>query len=110
MLSFCLFLLKNAGLKHGKVQVPYIVSYFHIIRFQVNHVWTIRGPSFTNLKDKSGLKERQPGYMCFCFKKSFIIYSNIHTNHFFVLVENVCLKHGKVLVPYIASYFCVIRF
>ena len=56
--------------------VLYIVSYFHDNRFQVDHVSTIRGPSFANLKDKRGLKERGPGpkgdhhgsYMCFSFK------------------------------------------
>ena len=74
--SFCLFLWKNAGFKHGKMLVPYKVIYFHEIRFQVDHVWTITGPNFANLKDKWGLKEKQPSqegyhygsYMCFCFK------------------------------------------
>ena len=41
----------------SKVLVPYIVSYFHEIRFQVDHVWTIRGPSFADLKDKGGLRK-----------------------------------------------------
>ena len=66
----------NVGLKHGKVLVPYTVSYFHDIRFQVDYVWTIRRPSFAYLEDKRRLKERQPGregyhhviYMCFHFK------------------------------------------
>ena len=48
----CLYLWQNAGLKHGKMLVLYIVSYFHYIRFQVDHVWTIRRPSFANLKEK----------------------------------------------------------
>ena len=38
----------------SKVLVPYKISYFHEIRFQVDHVWTIRGPSFADLKDKGG--------------------------------------------------------
>ena len=67
---------QNAGLENCKVLVPYIVGYFRDIKFQVDPVWTIRGPTFANLKDKSGLKERQYGpggypqesYMCFCFK------------------------------------------
>ena len=33
----CLYLWQNAGLKHGKVLVLYIVRYFHDIRFQVDH-------------------------------------------------------------------------
>ena len=74
--SFYLILWQHAGLKHGKVLVPYIVRYFYDIRFEIDHVWTIRGTSFADLKDKRGLKERQPGpegyhheiYMCFCFK------------------------------------------
>ena len=41
---------QNAGLEHCKVLVPYIISYIHDIRFQVDHVWTLR---------KKGLKERQ---------------------------------------------------
>ena len=53
--------MQNAGLKPDKVLVLYIVSYFHDIRFQLDHVWTIRLPSFANLKDKRGFKERQPG-------------------------------------------------
>ena len=77
--SFWFFLWKNAGLNHGKVPLPSVVRYFHDIRFPVDHVWTIRGPSFATLKDKSGLKVRRPGpegyhhwsYMCFCFKLSF---------------------------------------
>ena len=47
-------LLQNVGLKHGKALVQYIVSYFHDIMFQMDHVWTIRGPSFANLKEKRG--------------------------------------------------------
>ena len=54
----------------------YKISYFKDIRFQVDHVQTIRGPSIANLKDKRGLKERLSGqeryhhgsYMFFCFK------------------------------------------
>jgi len=76
MQSFCLFFLQNAGLKYGKVLVSYIARYFHDIRFQRYHVWTIRGQSFAYLKNKSGLTERQPGpegyqhgiYMSFCVK------------------------------------------
>ena len=67
---------QNAGLKHGKVLVLYVVSYFHDIRFQVDNAWTMRGPSFAKLKDKRGLKDMPPGpeyyhhgsYMCFFFK------------------------------------------
>ena len=40
--------------KHGMILVPYIVSYFHDLRFQVDHVWAIRGPQFANLKDIKG--------------------------------------------------------
>ena len=54
LLSFSLLLWQNSGLKQCKVLVPYIMSYFHVIRFLVDHVWTIRGPSFSNLKDKKG--------------------------------------------------------
>ena len=50
-------LLQNVGLKHGKALVQYIVSYFHDIMFQMDHVWTIRGPCFANLKEKRGLKD-----------------------------------------------------
>jgi len=71
------FLWQNAGLKHGKVLVPFIVSYIHNIRFQVDHVWTVKGSSIANIKGKRGLKERQPGpedyhhgsYICLCFKQ-----------------------------------------
>ena len=71
-----MFLWQDTGLKNGKVLVLYIVSYFHDIRFQVDHVWNIRRPSFANLKENRGLKDRQPGpegnqhgtYMLFCFK------------------------------------------
>ena len=31
------------------------------IRFEVDHVWTMRGPSFANVKDKRVRKERPPG-------------------------------------------------
>ena len=31
------------------------------IRFEVDHVWTMRGPSFANLQDTRGIKERTPG-------------------------------------------------
>ena len=31
------------------------------IRFEVGHVWTMRGPSFANVKDKRVTKERPPG-------------------------------------------------
>jgi len=76
LLLFCLLSWQNACLQHGQVLVPYIKSYFHDIRFQVDHVLSIRGPSFANLKDKRGLKERRPGkeghhhgsYMCFFFQ------------------------------------------
>ena len=80
-----MFLWQNAGLKNSKVLVMYIANYFQDILFQVDHVWTIRGPIFTNLKVKRGLKERQPcpeGY-----------------HHV-----------SKVLVPYKISYFHEIRF
>ena len=40
------------------ILVPYLVSYFHDLRFQVDHVWTIRGPSFANSKDKIGGSRR----------------------------------------------------
>merc|ERR1711954_613258 len=39
----------------------YIVNYFQDIRFEVGHVWTMRGPSFANVKDKRVTKERPPG-------------------------------------------------
>ena len=52
------FVCSGAVLKHGKVLVLYILNHFHDIIFQVDRVWTIRGPSFANLKDKGGLKER----------------------------------------------------
>ena len=53
--------MANADVKHGKALTLYITSYFHDINFQVDHVLTIRGPSFANLKDKRGVKQRQPG-------------------------------------------------
>ena len=53
-----MFLWQDTGLKNGKVLVLYIVSYFHDIRFQVDYVWNMRGPSFANLKENRGLKER----------------------------------------------------
>merc|ERR1712081_129310 len=31
------------------------------IRFEVDHVWTMRGRSFANLKEERGTKERPPG-------------------------------------------------
>ena len=31
------------------------------LKIQVDHVWTMRGPSFANVKDKRGTKERTPG-------------------------------------------------
>ena len=31
------------------------------IKFEVDHVWTMRGPSFANVKDKRVTKERPPG-------------------------------------------------
>ena len=72
-----MFLLQNTGLDYDNMLVLYIVSHFHKIRFQVDHVWTIRGPIFANLKDNGGLKESQPGqegyhywsYMCFCLRE-----------------------------------------
>ena len=81
---------QNAGLIHGKVLVPYIVRYFLDIIFQVVHVSTQRGPSFTNLYIKRGLKEKQPSsegyhhgsYMCMGVFFQVIILVNIHCNHF----------------------------
>ena len=49
--------MENAHLKHGKGLIQHKVSYFHDNRFQVDHDWS----SFTKLKEKRGLKERQPG-------------------------------------------------
>ena len=71
--------MANDGLKHDKVLVMHIVSYFHDLRFQVDHVWAIRGPQFANLKDIKGAPGETTwprgllpwGYMCFCFKESF---------------------------------------
>jgi len=31
------------------------------LKIQLDHVWTMRGPSFANVKDKRGTKERPPG-------------------------------------------------
>ena len=45
---------QNAGPIHGKLLVLFIVSYFHDIIFQVDHVWTIKGPTFANFKAKGG--------------------------------------------------------
>ena len=74
--SFCLFLWQNACLKQGKVLVPYTLSYFDNIKFKVDHIGTIKGPSFVNLMVEWGLKERHHGlegyhhgsYMSFCCK------------------------------------------
>ena len=94
--SFCFFFWQNAGLKHGKVLVPYFVSYFHEIRFWVTHVWAIRGPSFGNSKDKRGLKDRELGHEgslseLYEFLLQVTIQVNIHCNNF------VC-SCGKMLV------------
>ena len=53
--------MQNAGLKPDKVLVLYIVSYINDIRFQLDHVWTIRRPSFAHLKEEREVKDRRPG-------------------------------------------------
>ena len=50
---------QNAGLKNGKVLVLYVVTHFHDIIFQVDHVWPIRGSSFANLKVKGGSSRKR---------------------------------------------------
>ena len=43
------------GFKEKRPSLEGFVRYY--IRFQVDHVWTMRVQSFVNLKDKRGLKE-----------------------------------------------------
>ena len=59
----------------------YIKTYFHDINFQVDHVLTIRGPSFANLKNKRGTKERPPG------PKGYI-YENVTIKHCFLVISD----------------------
>ena len=49
-----------------KFNPKFVFKFFKIfdrndIRFEVGHVWTMRGPSFANVKDKRVTKERPPG-------------------------------------------------
>ena len=49
-----------------KFNPKFVFKFFKIfdrndIRFEVGHVWTMRGPSFANVKDKRVRKERPPG-------------------------------------------------
>merc|ERR1712081_69362 len=59
ILSLILTLAPNLTLKC----VSKFVKFFDRtdIRFEVGHVWTMRGPSFANVKDKRVTKERPPG-------------------------------------------------
>ena len=49
-----------------KFNPKFVLNFFKIfdrndITFEVGHVWTMRGPSFANVKDKRVTKERPPG-------------------------------------------------
>ena len=65
ILSWILTLAPNLSLK-------WVFEIFKIfgrndLKIQLDHVWTMRGPSFANVKDKRGTKERPPGpngYRC----------------------------------------------
>ena len=101
----------NAGLKHGKVLVPYIVSYFHTIRFQVDHVWEIRGQVLPFQRTKRGLQERQPGLRVTTIEAICVSDSSNHLSNYcpwslcLLLWQNASLKHGKVLVLYVVTHF-----
>ena len=114
--SFCSFFQQNAGLKYGKVLVPYVVSYFHDIRFQVDNVWIMRGPRFANIKNKRGSRKGNlaktvtlMGPICVSASSNHLIKYSLQSFCFFFW-QNAGLKHGKVLVPYFVSYFHEIRF